>query len=58
MVVYFTQFNWSYRDHAEAAPFIQHSVWFAFYLLHQYGQQWQQDSFYSNAFVPQYSLMT
>jgi hypothetical protein len=56
MVVYFTQFNWAYRDYAEPAPFIQHSVWFAFYLLHQHGQQWQQDSFYSSAFIQAFPM--
>lgn len=48
---YVEQFNWAYRSGFSELHFIQRSFLFTLYLLSRYGENWQPQAFYEDAFL-------
>lgn len=44
-------FNWGYRDRYEDLGIVQQSFLFSMYLVHRFGEDWREVTFYEDAFV-------
>jgi hypothetical protein len=47
---YCQEYNWGYNDQFPDLGIIQHSFLFTVYLLHKYGSEWRENSFYNDCF--------
>jgi len=54
---YIEKFNWGYRDRYAELGFIQQSVLFTLYLLHNHGKTWLPHLFYEDAFLRAFPMV-
>lgn len=53
-----TQFNWAYMDYVENATAGQFAWAFSLYLLHKYGEEWKESSFYTNMLLKAFPMIS
>ncbi len=54
---YVEQFNWAYRDGYPELRFIQSAFLFTLHLLNRYGDSWQSQVFYEDAFLRDFPML-